>query len=109
VVVEVRLKDLTDFKWDRVYIFTPYTPHKVIDDDLGLVWKPARSIQMDWRDDVNLIVFTENGKVVFYIEHPRGLGDLKGNYNCYVSRISINLNDEPGEGSRPSPGSPSFS
>jgi hypothetical protein len=35
---------------------------------------------MDWRDDVNLIVFTENGKVVFYIEHPRGLGDLKGNY-----------------------------
>jgi hypothetical protein len=80
-VVEVSFKDLTDFKWDTVYIFPPYTQDKVIDDDLGFVWKPARSIHMDWRDDVNLIVFTNNRKVVFYVDHPRNFGDLKGSYN----------------------------
>ncbi len=79
-VVEIRFKDLTDFKWDRVYIFTSYTPTKRIDEDLGYVWQPARSINMDLRDDVNLLVFTNNGKVVFYVEHPRNLGDLDGNY-----------------------------
>ncbi len=79
-VVEVRLKELTDFEWERVYLFTPYTPHKVIDDDLGFVWKPARKIHMDWRDDVNLIVFTDSGKVVFFVEHQRNFGDFDGAY-----------------------------
>jgi hypothetical protein len=79
-VVEIRFKDLTDFEWDKVYIFPPYTSHQSIDDDLGFVWEPARSIRMDLRDDVNLIVFTNDGKVVFYVKHPRGLGDLDGNY-----------------------------
>jgi len=79
-VVEIRFKDLTGFKWDKVYIFPPYTTRKVIDDDLGFHWKTARSIQMDLRDDVNLIVFTNDGEVVFYVEHPRSLGDIDGNY-----------------------------
>jgi hypothetical protein len=37
----IKLKDLTDFKWDRVYIFTPYTRHEKIDEALGFVWQPA--------------------------------------------------------------------
>lgn len=78
--VEIRLEDLTDFAWDRVHIFPSYTPHKVIDDDLSFVWQPARRIDMSVRDDVNLIVFTENGKVVFHVAHPRGRGDFDGAY-----------------------------
>jgi len=79
-VVEIRFSDLADFKWDRVYIFTPYTPTKRIDEDLGYVWQPARSIDISVRDDINLLIFTNTGKVVFYVEHPRNLGDLDGNY-----------------------------
>jgi hypothetical protein len=78
--VEIRLKDLTDFEWDRVYIFPSYTSHQRVDDDLGFVWQPARRIDMSVRDDVNLIVFTENGKVVFHVAHPRGRGDFDGAY-----------------------------
>jgi hypothetical protein len=78
--VEIRLKDLTDFEWDRVHIFPSYTPHKVIDDDLGFVWQPARQIDMSVRDDVNLMVFTEKGRVVFYVAHSRGRGDFDGAY-----------------------------
>jgi hypothetical protein len=79
--VTVKLKDLTDFKWDRVYIFPPYTGLETIDNDLGFVWPRARSIHTDYRDDINLIVFTDNRQVVAYVEHPRSLGDLDGSYN----------------------------
>jgi hypothetical protein len=78
--VTVKLKDLTDFKWDIVYIFPPYTGLETIDNDLGFVWPQARSIRTDYRDDINLIVFTDNKQVVAYVEHPRSLGDLDGNY-----------------------------
>jgi hypothetical protein len=78
--VTVKLKDLTDFKWDRVYIFPPYTRLETIDNDLGFVWPQARSIRIDYRDDINLIVFTDNKQAVAYVEHPRSLGDLDGNY-----------------------------
>jgi hypothetical protein len=72
----IKLKDLTDFKWDRVYIFTPYTRHEKIDEALGFVWQPARSIGIDLHDNFNLIVFTHNGQVASYLTHPRSLGDL---------------------------------
>jgi len=78
--VEIRLKDLTDFSWDRVHIFTPYMATETIDKDLGCIWQPARRIGMYQRDDVNLLVFTNNGQVVFYVTHERHLGDFKGNY-----------------------------
>lgn len=76
----IRLKDLTDFPWDRVHIFTPYQATETIDENLGYVWQPARSIGLYQRDDVNLLVFTNNGQVVFYVKHERHLGDFKGNY-----------------------------
>jgi hypothetical protein len=69
--VTVKIKDLTDFKWDKVYIFPPYTGLETIDNDLGFVWPQARSIRTDYRDDINLIVFTDNKQVVAYVEHPR--------------------------------------
>jgi len=78
--VTISLKDQSDFNWDRVYIFPPHTGIETINETLGFVWPHARSIRMDWRDDINLIVFTDNGRVVDYVEYPRSLGDLKGNY-----------------------------
>jgi hypothetical protein len=79
-IVEVRLKDLTDFSWDRVHIFTSYIAAETIDENLGYAWKPARSIGIYQRDDINLLVFVDAGKVVFYVDHPRHLGDFDGNY-----------------------------
>jgi hypothetical protein len=78
--VTIKLKDLTDFKWDRVYIFPPYTALETIDSDLSFVWPRARSVHIDDRDDINLIIFTDNRQVVAHVEHPRSLGDLDGSY-----------------------------
>jgi hypothetical protein len=78
--VEIRLKELTDFEWERVHIFPSYSSHQIIDDDLGFVWQPARRIDISLRDDVNLMVFTEKRRVIFYVAHPRGRGDFDGAY-----------------------------
>lgn len=79
-VVEIRLNDLTDFAWDRVHIFSPYTSAKQIDEDLGYSWPPARDIGQYPNDGFYILVFTNTGKVVFYLKHQRHLGDFKGNY-----------------------------
>lgn len=79
-IVEIRLKDLTDFTWDRVHIFTSYIETETIDENLGYAWQPARTINIYQRDDISLLVFINTGKVVFYVDHPRHLGDFDGNY-----------------------------
>ena len=79
-VVEIRLKDLTDFTWDRVHIFNPYTPTEKIDKDLGYVWQSAGHTSIYTLDAIILLVFTNKGKVVFYVDLPRYPGDLRGNY-----------------------------
>lgn len=53
---------------------------ETIDEDLGYTWQPARSIGIYQRDDISLLVFTNSGKVVFYVDHPRYLGDFDGNH-----------------------------
>ena len=69
--VEIRLKDLTDFTWDRVYIFNPYTPTEKIDKDLGYIWQSAGHTSIYTLDAIILLVFTNAGKVVFYVSNSR--------------------------------------
>lgn len=78
--VEIRLKDLTDFTWDRVHIFNPYTPTEKIDKDLGYVWQSAGHTSIYTLDAIILLVFTNKGKVVFNVDLPRYPGDLRSNY-----------------------------
>jgi hypothetical protein len=73
-VKEIDLDPLTDFDWDKAYIFTPYTTQETINKQLGVKIKDPSNI--DYRDDINLVVFLEKNKVVQYIEIPRKYGDL---------------------------------
>lgn len=73
--VTVRVKDLTTFEWDRLYVFVPYNMRKEdLRETLGMV--PHTSIfSNDWDD---LLVFVKGGKVVHYHDHPRKHGDFEG-------------------------------
>jgi len=73
-VEEIDLSSLTDFDWEKVYIFGPYTTQEMINEKLGVNYKDPSSI--DYRDDINLIVFLDNNKVVQYAEITRKYGDL---------------------------------
>ncbi len=103
--VIIRLKDLTDFQWDRVYVFTPYTPVETIDKALGFAWPQAREIGINMLDHFNLLVFTNKGKVVNYLKHPLHLGDFsrsmmeqmhKG-FNTDEAIFEVEIKDSSGE------------
>jgi hypothetical protein len=69
------LKEPTDFAWDKVYVFAPYTPPEAIRKDLGFAWAEAGRTGIDSRDDVTLLVFVKNQRVVRSLAFPRNRGD----------------------------------
>jgi hypothetical protein len=74
--VLVRFDRIATFEWDRLFFFTPYTDMGVIYNTLGYEWKDAKQTGIDSFDRDNLLVFTLNGKVVNYVNHPRHLGNV---------------------------------
>lgn len=73
-VEKIDVNSLTDFNWEKAYIFTPYTTQETISEQLGVNYKDPSNLY--YRDDINLIVFLDNNKVVQYVEITRKFGDL---------------------------------
>lgn len=73
----INLRQLFDFKWDEVYVFSPGTEIKTIEETLGFPWFDAKSAKTEQRDDANLIVFVENHQVAQYVMLPTKYGVLK--------------------------------
>lgn len=74
--VMVSLNELTDFQWQRMFIFAPYTPIQKIHKSLGFEWDRAEKTNIHMRDDICLLVFVSNNRVVQYFEYPRNHGDF---------------------------------
>jgi hypothetical protein len=75
-VSTIDLRRLFDFKWDEVHVFSAGTEIGTIEDTLGFSWFEAKSTKIEEKDDVNLIVFVENGQVAQYIMLPTKYGIL---------------------------------
>jgi|GEM_PF-2647588 len=73
----VSFSAVTQFKWDKVYIFTPYTGQTEIDTALGYHWSSSAKNRIAESETESLIVFTRNGKVFQYCEVNRNLGDFE--------------------------------
>lgn len=65
-LTKITLSELTTFTWDKAFLFTPYTPSKNIEEKLGTRFKDKSNIEM--REDIYLLVFLEESKVVKYAE-----------------------------------------
>lgn len=74
--VVIQLGALTPFGWERVYIFPPYATAEQIRGSLGFDWPKAMRIGIERRDDINLLVFVRDKKVVQYVAFPRVHGDF---------------------------------
>ncbi|MFP3888166.1 hypothetical protein U8V97_22235 [Priestia filamentosa] len=66
-VHNVNIASLTDFQWDKAYVFPPYTTVEGMRDELGV------QSYRDWsglgfRDDINLLVFLHGNQIVHYAE-----------------------------------------
>lgn len=67
----IQLADFTDFEWDAVHIFSPYTLPDAVDRSLGFEWTRTVRTSISQNDSVSLLVFVHDGRVVRWIEMPR--------------------------------------
>jgi hypothetical protein len=77
-VHNVNIASVTDFQWDKAYVFPPYTPVEVMRDELGV------QSYKDWsglgfRDDINLLVFLHGDQIAHYAEIDRAFGEFGQN------------------------------
>jgi hypothetical protein len=59
------LSGFTQFEWDTLYSFEPYTPASKIYEVVGYKWTIIRPTV---NENMNQVVFLHNGKVVCYID-----------------------------------------
>ncbi|MDF1999066.1 hypothetical protein [Peribacillus frigoritolerans] len=65
---------MTTFDWEKAFIFTPYSTQEGIEEQLGVNFNDPSDI--DWRDDIYLLVYLNDDKVVQYIEVDRQGADF---------------------------------
>ncbi|MBB2479410.1 hypothetical protein H5P36_04350 [Bacillus sp. APMAM] len=87
-VTELDFNSLTEFDWDKAYLITPYSDQQTINKQLGVKFKDPAN--MNYRDDIYLLVFLDNNKVVQYVEIPTKYGQLKhGNKEGFTPSNAI--------------------
>jgi hypothetical protein len=74
--IQIELKALTPFSWDRAFVFGPYTTSDRIESTLGIRWPAAADFDLARRDDICLIVFMSGSSVVSAVAFPRQYGDF---------------------------------
>lgn len=62
---EFNLNPLTDFTWDNAELFGPYTTKELIEESLGVSYN-GQTGGIDYREDLFLLVFLHDNKVVQY-------------------------------------------
>lgn len=72
----ISLAQVTEFPWDRVFIFEPYTPYEDVLQAIGTRWDGVEQTGIATRDDAVLLVFMRSGEVTAFTMYPRGDGDV---------------------------------
>lgn len=72
----MRVADLTDYGWDRMHVFGPYSTPQDIYAELGVDWSSSAIDAIQDNDGVTLVVFVEGDAVVGHVLHSRRHGDL---------------------------------
>jgi hypothetical protein len=67
----VTISSVTDFEWDTLFIFPPFTPVDRIHAQLGYKWSDAAKTHIDASDGFHLLVFVKSGTVVHHFKVSR--------------------------------------
>lgn len=83
----------TDFGWDRMYVFGPYSSRARVEESLGFTWKGFEHTTIEMSDAVCLVVFVSDEKVVHWYEQARAVDLLhlvdEGGYRPSEASFSI--------------------
>ena len=82
-VREVRIAALTDFEWDKLYVFDPYAPRVHVCKTLGVeAGQCERVVPFESMDDGTMsLAFVSGTQVVRYVRHSRLNGDFAAGVN----------------------------
>ena len=72
----LRMDQLTDFAWDRLHVFTPYTTREQVERELGVAWAGYDASGIERHDNFTLLLFISAGQVVRSVAFPLGDGDF---------------------------------
>lgn len=77
-VHKLRLASITNFEWDRLYLFDPYTPRNDVCKALHVQEKDCeRVVPFESTDDgIMTMAFVSGKRVVCYSKHSRWNGDF---------------------------------
>ncbi|WP_261129874.1 hypothetical protein [Bacillus sp. Marseille-Q3570] len=93
---EINLQTLTNFNWEKAYIFYPYSSHNMIEEQVGFSLDNARN--MSHRDDINLLVLVDEDQTVYYAEISRQNGDLLNDEEDGYTPIDATIKIQRNEG-----------
>ena len=84
---EIRIAALTDFAWEKVYLFGPYAPRAQVCEVLGVEARQCeRVVPFEAMDDgIMSLAFVSGTQVVRYARHSR----LNGDFTPVASRQPI--------------------
>jgi hypothetical protein len=72
----LRMDQLTDFTWDRLHIFAPYTTREQVERELGVAWAGYDASGIERHDNFTLLVFISGGDVVRSLAIQMADGDF---------------------------------
>lgn len=72
----INVAELTDFAWDRLFIFAPFTAHNDIHESLGFHWSGVATTNIHQSDVNTLLVFVKDQRVLGWCEYPRVKADF---------------------------------
>lgn len=80
---KISITELTDFEWDKAYLFEPYISEEEMEQEIGVNFKDQSNIYT--RDDISLLLFLKNGEVVHYAELKRWEADFSIGGEAYLT------------------------
>jgi hypothetical protein len=84
---QIKIAEVTNFTWDSMHIFSPYTSAAAVDQALGFKWPEYQSLGIDSNDAHDLLVFVShdrgNKQVVKFAKYPRKLSSFRQTANGY--------------------------
>lgn len=70
---EIDFAKITNFEWDKMYLFTPYSIPKDILNKDGINTSNSK-FNIEVLDSINMIGFVKSDKLVAFVELPRNYG-----------------------------------
>ena len=77
---KINLNEVTDFTWDKVYIFYNATPIEEIEKAIGCKYDNYKEFSRPW-------IFIKNNTIIYYENNPLDIENIKENEIIFYEEI----------------------